>query len=143
MDMSTKPRYTTSLEDFASSGESTTITYHKMSFVEKIGSIEFPLFNVIDDYIDDLIAVSEETELSAALQHEYKYRPKLMADKLYGNGELYYILLLINGICNIKEFTLEGKIRLIKKDILLGYLQNIYRSEKNQIEEFNEKDSNG
>lgn len=138
-DLTTKPRHTTSLEDFAESGDSVSITYHKLSFIEKAGSIEFPLFNVIDDYLDILVASSEETELSDIQKHTYMYRPKLLCEHLYGNGELYYIILLINGICNMKEFTLEsGKIRLIRKSTLLEILKNIYKSEKTQIDNYNE-----
>lgn len=134
-----KPRDTATLEDFVIAGEAVSLTYHSLSMIEKVGTIEFPIFNVIDDYIDDLIALSQEATVSDENRYQYMYRPRLLCENLYGNGELYFIILLINGICNIKEFTLEtGKIRLIKKDTLNQALRAIYKSEKIQIDEYNE-----
>lgn len=135
-----KPQKTYSLEEFVNSGESTTITYNSLSMSEKIEDILFPIFNVIDDYIDDLISVSKVVDLSEDAKFKYKYRPRLLCEDLYGNGELYYIILLINGICNIKEFALTSNIRLIQKDTLIDMLKQIYKAEKSQIDNYNEKE---
>ena len=136
----TKPQYTYSLEDFVNSSDSTTITYSSLSMIDKIDNIEFPIFNVVDDYIDELIKVSDIVNLTEEQKYRYKYRPKLLCEDIYGNGELYYIILLINGICNMKEFTLENDIRLIQKDKLVDILKQIYKAEQKQIEEYNEKE---
>lgn len=134
-----KPRYTSTLEDFVVAGDDSTLTYHSLSMIETSNNIEFPLFNVIEDYTDDLIAASEEISISDEQKYQYMYRPKLLADYLYGNGELYFIILLINGICNIKEFSLEtNKLRLIRKDRLTQILRSIYKSERPQIDKYNE-----
>ena len=138
--MAEKPQETTSLEDFVLVGEDSTITYSNLSMQEKAGNIAFPLFNVIDDYLDELIAASQEVDLTEDNKYKYKYRPKLLCEHLYGNGELYFIILLINGLCNMKEFTLNGKVRLIKKDVLLEIIKQIYKSEKTQIENYNESE---
>lgn len=137
----TKPQKTYSLEDFVNSGDSTTITYDSLSMTEKVDNIAFPIFNVIDDYIDELISVSELVDLNEDAKFKYKYRPRLLCEHLYGNGELYFIILLINGICNIKEFTLtNNNIRLIKKDVLIDMLKQIYKAEKSQIDNYNENE---
>lgn len=136
--MAEKPQLTSTLEEFVAVGEDSSITYSSLSFQEIIGDISFPLHNVISDYIDDLIAISEEVELSEDDKYVYKYRPKLLSEFLYGNGELYYIILLINGMCNMKEFTLNGPIRVISRKNLLNMIKQIYKSEKSQIESYNE-----
>lgn len=134
-----KPRYTSTLEDFVIAGENSTLTYHSLSMTETANDIEFPLFNVVEDYIDELISVSEEITITDEQKYQYMYRPKLLAEYLYGNGELYFIILLINGICNIKEFSLENnKLRLIKKNVLTQIMRSIYKSEKPQIDKYNE-----
>ncbi len=138
--MADKPQKTSSLEDFVLAGEDSTITYSNLSLRETVDNIAFPLFNVIDDYLDEFIAASEEIELNEDAKFKYKYRPKLLCEDLYGNGELYYIILLINGICNMKEFTLNGNIRLIQKDRLFDLIKQIYRSEKTQLENYNESE---
>ncbi len=137
---STKPQKTYSLEDFVDSGESTSITYNSLSMSDKIDNIIFPVLNVIDDYLDEFIQVSQSITLSEDAKYKYKYKPRLLCEDLYGNGELYYIILLINGICNIKEFTLSGSIRLIQKDTLIDMIKQIYKSEKSQIDNYNEKE---
>lgn len=138
---SNSPRYSSTLEDFVVAGEEETITYHNLSLIEKAGTIEFPIFNVIDDYIDDITALSEEIMVNDNIRAKYMYRPRLLCEDLYGNGELYYIILLLNGICNIKEFTMENnKLIIISKDHLKEVLKLIYKSEKSQIEQYNESE---
>lgn len=135
-----RPQETYSLEDFVNVGEDTTITYNTMSMSENVGNIRFPILNVIDDYIEELESMSEYVSLTEDQKFKFKYRPKLLAEYLYGNGELYFIILLINGICNVKEFTLTTDIKLIPKDDLISLLKQIYKSEKKQIDEYNEKE---
>lgn len=135
------PKTTYSREAFVAAGEDTTIKYSSLSFNEVAGNTFFPILNVIDDYIDEFIAASREVDLAEDVKFKYKYRPKLLCEHLYGNGELYFIILLINGICNMKEFTLIGKVRLIERDKLFSIINQIYKSEKNQIEMHNEKET--
>ena len=138
--MATKPKYTKTLEDFVNSGETTTITYHSLSLIEKVDNIEFPVFNVIDDYIDELISISKPVSMTDIEKYKYKYRPRLLCEELYGNGELYFIILLINGICDIQDFTLASDILLPPKDSLIECLNKIYKAEKKQIDEYNDKE---
>lgn len=138
--MSEKIQETSSLEEFVLVGEDNIITYSNFSLQEPLGDISFPLFNVIDDYLEEFIAISEEIELNEDAKFKYKYRPKLLCEDLYGNSELYYIILLINGMCNMKEFTLNGSIRLIQKERLINLIKQIYKSEKSQIENYNENE---
>lgn len=136
--MTEKPQTTFSLEDFVTVGEENSITYNTLSLQETIDNISFPIFNVIDDYLEDFIAVSKEVSFTEDQKFKYKYRPKLLCEHIYGNGELYYIILLINGMCNMKEFNLNQNIRLIEKDKLIEIIKYIYKSEKSQIENYNE-----
>lgn len=141
--MSTKPQETSSLEEFVLAGDDVTLTYTSLSMIDTIDNIAFPIMNVIDDYIDELMSYSQEVELTFEQCNRFKYRPRLLSEIIYGNGELYYIILLINGICNVKEFTLANPvIRLIPKEQLLACLKQIYKSEKSQIDNYNESSLN-
>jgi hypothetical protein len=137
-----KPEETTTLEDFVAAGEDVSITYHKLSLVEDCEGIKFPIQNILDDYEDELESVCKSVELSDEQASKYKYKPKLLAYDIYGNPELYFIILMVNGICNMKEFTLENKVvKLISKRVLSEVLRQIYKSEKSQIELYNEKEN--
>lgn len=134
-----KHQTTYTLEDFVESGDNDNVKYSALSMSEKAGNIIFPILNVIDDYLDELIDASEIVDLTEDQKFKYKYRPKLLCEHLYGNGELYYIILLINGICNMKEFILTSTTRLIPKDKLLSIIKQIYKAERDQITMYNEK----
>ena len=46
----------------------------------------------------------------------------------------------INGICDIQDFTLASDILLPPKDSLIECLNKIYKAEKKQIDEYNDKE---
>ncbi len=54
---------------------------------------------------------------------KYKYRPKLLSYDIYDNAELYYIILRLNDLYNVKDFNLGKKISISYPK---GCLKNIY-----------------
>src|SRR5574344_2109562 len=92
------------LAEFISYSNSTKISYNNLSFIDILDDIKFPIVNIIDDYVDEIKDKSFDVTLSDKEYLKYKYRPKLLANDIYGNGEYYFIILAINGICNVKEF---------------------------------------
>lgn len=137
---SSEPKLTSSLEDFVIAGEGSTVNYHSFSLLENVGEYKFPIFNVLDDYQEELEAISTEYELTDAWVKRYAYRPRLLAYELYGDGELYFILLMINGMASIKEFNLSNKkIKYPSKERLTEFLKQVFKSEKKQIDSYNEK----
>ena len=81
--------------------------------------------------------MAKSVELSDKEYYTYRYRPKLLADYLYGNGELYFIILWLNDMWNVKDFN-SRKIKLISKSDLSETLSKINSSEKSFIEGYNE-----
>lgn len=133
------PKDTYTIEDFITAGESVVITYNNLSFIEKINDdLYVPIFNVVDDYIDELKAMSLEIKFNSAEFLKYKYRPKILAYDIYKNTELHFIILKINGMCDVKEFNKE-KIRLIQPDRLTEALNFIYNAERKMISSYNER----
>ena len=75
-------------------------------------------------------------ELSKEEQNAYFYKPKLLCYDIYGNPELYFIILLINDIADVKEFT-KSSIKMLKKEHMNTLISYIYNAEKNAMDEHN------
>lgn len=133
------PHKTYTVEEFISAGSLVPITYNNLSFIEKIGNnIECPIFNVIDDYMDELKALCVDIQLNDKEYTRYIYKPKLLAHDIYKNGELFFIILALNGICDVKEFT-KKKLKMVSIENLETALTYIYNAELKSINVYNEK----
>lgn len=137
---SVKTTYT--IEDFVSSSPSSQLSYYKLSLLEKDSEhhIEYDVYNVLSDYISELKDMSVSVEFTDAEYYTYRFRPKLLADYLYGNGELYFIILWINDMWSVKDFN-SRKIKIIKRSSLTNLLSKINSSERSFIDSYNESSS--
>lgn len=136
--MSSKPSETLSLDDFVSSKPSSQLSYYYLSLLEKDTehNIEYSVYNVISDYLTDLKKMCKTVTLTDKEYYTYRFRPKLLANYLYGNGELYFIILLLNDIWSVKDFDFKT-IKLIPKTQLSDVLSKINESEKDFIDLYN------
>ena len=75
------------------------------------------------------------SELVYAIDHViYTYKPKLLSYDIYGSVEIYFVLLALNGKCNLKEFDLEeGWFYAVKPNDLSSIMTRIYNSEDYHI----------
>ena len=137
--MSTMVNTTFTLDQFADSKSSNSVSYYSMSLLEKDpqNNIEYDVFNVMSDYINELKAMSKEVTLTETEYYTYRFKPKLLAHYLYGNGELYFIILWLNDMWSIKDFD-SKTIKLIKNSELAEALSSINASEKSFIKAYNE-----
>lgn len=132
---------TPTLEDFVDSKTSSSISYQTFSLIELIDydkdiHIEFPAYSVINDYYDELKRLSVTIELTEEQYRMYRYKPKLLADYLYSNGELSFIILMLNELVSAKDFDLR-QVRLISKSNLNEILTLIRSAEREFIKEYN------
>ena len=81
--------------------------------------------------------MSQSVSLTDKEYYTYRFRPKLLANYLYGNGELYYIILWLNDIWSVKDFNFK-KLKLISKTDLSEALSSINSSEREFINSYNE-----
>lgn len=137
--MSTKNNTSFTLDQFADSKSSNSISYYSMSLLEKDpdNNIEYDVFNVVSDYMNELKDMAKEVTLSDNEYYTYRFKPKLLAHYLYGNGELYFIILWLNDMWSVKDFNLR-KVKLIKNSELAEALSKINASEKSFIKAYNE-----
>ena len=100
-------------------------------------NIEYDVFNVLSDYMNELKDMAKVVTLSDSEYYTYRFKPKLLAKYLYGNTELYFIILWLNDMWSVKDFDLR-KIKLIKNTDLAEALSKINASEKAFIKAYNE-----
>ena len=101
----------------------TNVGYRDISYIEKRNGIEFTVKNLIDDYWYELMQASKVVPFSDKSVRKYRYNPKLLAHDLYGNTRLYYVILRLNGMCNVHDFTLENKnVRLLEPEDIVNIL---------------------
>ena len=133
-----KVEETYTVEDFIELGkEIDDIQYYKFSILAKAtDDVENPILyaehNVLYDYADELKKLSKIVVMTDEEYNKYKYKPKLLAYDLYGSTELYFVILFINGTCNVKDFD-KRRINLIHKSTMTELLQSIYNAESNYI----------
>lgn len=137
--MSVRPNTPFTLDQFADSKSSNNISYYTMSLLEKDqqNNIEYDVFNVVSDYMNELKAMAVEVTLSDKEYYTYRYKPKVLAHYLYGNTELDFILMWINDIWTPKDFNFKT-LKLIKHSDLARALSSINASERPFIRAYNE-----
>lgn len=123
---------TYSIETFINSKNNEQISYDKLSIFESVDDNIFLSYNILNDYYDELIDSSVYVKLTEEEYSLYKFKPKLLAYKIYGDPEMFFILLFLNNICSIKEFDFR-RFRVLKSKDLSKILSSIYNSEYNLL----------
>lgn len=127
----------TTVEDYIKSGRDVALSYKSFSFLEAIsnGTIA-SVHDVVNDYIDELRQLSVPVKLTDEQYRKYVYKPKLLCYDTYGNAELYFIILLINDMADVKEFN-KKIIYMLEKDTMSTIASYIYNSEHKDIKKYN------
>ena len=137
------PEETYTIDQFIACQTDTSINYKNLSFVDKIFyqqlglNVHFSAYNVVSDYIDEL---RDEYCVNVVLSDnelvKYIYRPKLLCNKLYGSGELYYIILEINDMYSVKQFT-KKSLLMPRKAVMQQLCRYLYNSNYGAINKYN------
>ena len=131
--MATNPELTTTITDFIVAGKaSNNISYVSLSFREQRDGIDFPIVNILKDYLYEFKEKAVTVTLSANDQYKYKYKPKILANDVYGNPELYFVIMALNNICNVKDFDFK-QLKMLSVTDMENYISQIYNSEKANI----------
>jgi len=123
------------LEDFINKGKSSNILkYSDLLFYEKTKNGLLPSYNVLNNYIN--IIRNDSITVTVSLTDEeylkYRYKPRLLCYNIYGTQDIYYLILLLNNICNVKEFNMR-KIKVIRiYNAENTYIQNNLNIVKNK-----------
>jgi len=133
-----KPENTYTLDQFIACQSDESFCYANTSFIDQIDNIKYCAYNVASDYIDEL---RDEYCVNVALSENdvirYKYRPKLLAYDVYGNQELYFLILIINDICSTKDFTMTN-LKLPNKENMKNICTAIFNANRKDILLYND-----
>lgn len=137
-----KPQETYTIEQFIACQSDEYICYNNLSFMEydETNNINYIIYNVLSDYIEEIKEQCLTINLDQDNMYKYKYKPKLLCYDIYGNGELAFIILIINDMWSNKQFT-KNKILMPKKSTMNTIIKYIYNSNKNVILDYNDKDN--
>lgn len=134
--ISNLPEKTATIEEFIDMKGTDDITYSQFSILVKcIGKnsvVQYAQDNIIYDYLDELNESAVEYEMTDDEFVKYRYKPKLLAYDLYGSTEIYFVIMALNGMCNIKDFN-KRKLKLLYRSRLLELLNEIYSAESEYI----------
>lgn len=130
---------TPTLDRFVSAKPVNQVSYHYLSMCNEDAehNIKYCTYNVINDYLDEIKSAAVEVELNDEEYRKFRFKPKLLANQLYGNGELYFILLYINDIWSVKDFDLK-RFKLIRRSDLSKILSDINAAEKPRLDLYNQ-----
>ena len=133
------PRLATKFSEFVTAGkQEILITFPQLCFLENRDNISYCVKSVIDDYMHEMVAAAINCKLSTEQVQKYRYNPRLICSDIYGSGDLYYVILLINNMCSTKEFDLStGYVKMLKKDDMSSFLNAIYRQENQDLSAYN------
>lgn len=124
-----RPEKTYTIEEFIDSYNSSDINYESTSLIQNLDGYTMISYNIFNDYIDELNELAVYVTLTDEEYYKYLYRPKILAYDLYGSTELFFLILILNNICNVKEFDFK-RLKLLKVDDLQQFISSVYNSEK-------------
>lgn len=131
MATTTRPAKTYTITDFINEGKSDDLTYTNFAVLRNSKLGQYTEINVLDFYLDELKKVSLKIETFSEEEiAKYKYQPDLLAYDIYGSTQLDFVILLLNGIIDPKEFDFSrGYIMVPTKTNLYNILEKIKNAE--------------
>ena len=108
---------TITVQDFIAMRNSDEITYYNFSIVEYLNGYDMFITNLLYDYDDEFKDLTIYVKLTDVEKLKYRYKPYLFAYDLYGSREMSFIIMMLNGIIDPKEFDFN-KVKVIKYDQL-------------------------
>lgn len=136
--MATDPTTTNTVQKYISAQTNEEISYESLSFIEHLEKLDLPIKNVVEDYLEDIEDAYIDIELTDEDYRKYKYKPKVLCYDVYGAPELYFIIMRMNGIYSMKDFT-KRKLKMLKPAAMTTLVRSIYTAEKNIIDTYNLK----
>jgi hypothetical protein len=119
------------------------IGYPDLSYIENRDGMEYVVKNIMEDYMYEFKKYSKEIKLTDEEKYKYRYNPKKLAFDLYGSTRVYYVILLMNDMCDIHQFNLRNrKLLLLSPEQLSNFLSSIFKSDQNSIAKYNKLHEN-
>ena len=106
-------------------------TLPTVSLVEKFENVVIFEKLIYNDYEEKIKPYISTVILNEEEYNKYKYKPELLAYDLYGNQNLYHLLLFVNN-CSEYEFDMHG-IQVVEPTALETVIYKIISHEDERI----------
>lgn len=131
------PNETYTINQFIELQAKDEINYNAFSLLERSSSNEnvyYMISNIISNYLEDIEDDIKTVSVSELEKIKYIYKPKLLCYDIYGTTEVYFILMAINGVYNIKDFDLKDKkFKALSKSALFDFASKVYNAEEETL----------
>nr|DAN52124.1 MAG TPA: baseplate wedge protein [Caudoviricetes sp.] len=126
---------TYTIEEFISAKDSDEITYNEFAISKFLNGFELPVTSLLYDYEAEMASMAVRIKLSDLEFLKYRYKPFLFAYDVYGSTETEFIILMLNGIIDPKEFNFNVVKVIPKRNLisLLGRLHSVNDAYLNNI----------
>lgn len=115
---------TYTVQDFIALRTADDITYYNYSILEYLNGFDMFVTNLLYDYEDELVDLAVTINLTDIEKIKYRYKPYLFAYDIYGSTETQFIIMMLNGIIDPKEFDFY-RIKAIRPNDLYTLLGRI------------------
>ena len=124
------PADTYTIDDFISYGKSLSVSYYYGSIMEILSNdIYIVAHNIFNDYKDEILEESVIITFNSKEYNRYMFEPRLLAYDIYGYTDLFFIIMLLNDVNNVKDFNFKSVTLLHPSKInLLGKIINAEKS---------------
>lgn len=135
--MANRPAETYTMEDFIAIGRGVDMSYDKYAFKELLeNGTEICIHNSVNDYMREMKERAVVIKFTREQYIRYRYHVKLLSYDVYGTQELYFIILLLNGIIDVKEFDFSTLL-MLRVDDMMDIMSRIYNAEYKYIDQYN------
>ena len=119
--MSLRHRNKSTIRDIIADGLELKMTIRELSLKEVITNSSgekfiINMYNLFEKYYELLLEHTSIAVLSDEEYMKYRFQPKRLAKDLYGNQDLYYLLLRLNHVYSIINFDFT-EVRVFNTDI--------------------------
>ena len=121
---SAKADFTYTVQDFIDLRSSDEITYYNYSILEYLNGFDMFITNLLYDYEDELNGLAVVVRLSDVEKIKYRYKPWLFSYDIYGSAETQFIIMMLNGIIDPKEFDFN-RVKVLRPADLQNVLNRI------------------
>lgn len=128
-----EPQLTYTLNQFIDLKDVDRIVYRRYSIMQRSLTNEEMVYcidNIIYTYMEEMKQKRKIVSVTETERIKYAYKPKLLAYDIYGSTEVFFVLLAMNGMCNMKQFDLvERKFFALTPQDCAQFMSDIYNAE--------------
>jgi hypothetical protein len=120
------------IKQFIELGRENSLNLDNTSLVNETQGVIIPIYNILrQKYRGIILENSVEVDFEPEVFELYKFKPKLLSLKLYGTTDLWHLILWLNDMVSVSEFT-RKKVILFDPDAM-QVLNRIVEKERKAI----------